>query len=112
MRRTAADLADEALEHLDVLREHVWLAGAESRTAIDAISLRRSSALDCIGQLPPDVRDAVCDQEWPAVRSTRNRIAHGYSVVDADVIRAAVATRLDALEERLRVVAASGTGSS
>ena len=106
MRRTTSDLVDEALEHLDALREHVDDLGLDHRTAFDAVCLRLAVAIDCLSQLPPDLRDVVCDGRWPSVRATRNRIVHGYFSVDEEVVREAVRRDVEPLRHRLRAAAA------
>ncbi len=106
MRRTTADLADDALEHLALIRRYVGDYGLDAGVALDAVALHLSSALDCIGKMPPADRDAACDRAWPQIRSLRNRIAHGYLWIEADVVRGVVRDHLDGLEQRLSALVA------
>lgn len=102
-------LVEEALEHVVILRENASEIGLDRRVGLDAANRRLVAAIECLGKLPPDLRDRVCGDDWPAVRSTRNRIVHGYIDVDDDVVREAVRRELPGwerelalLEERLR----------
>lgn len=106
MRRTTTDLADDALEHLALIRRYVDEYGLDEEVALDAVALHLSSALDCIGKMPDADRDAACDSAWPHIRSLRNRIAHGYLWIDADVVRDVVREHLAGTERRLVVLAA------
>ncbi|GIG37697.1 HepT-like ribonuclease domain-containing protein [Cellulomonas pakistanensis] len=101
MKRTTTDLADDALEHLTLIRRYVGEYGLDEEVALDAVALHLSSALDCIGKMPAADRDAACGSEWPQIRSLRNRIAHGYLWIEADVVRGVVREHLDGLEQRL-----------
>jgi uncharacterized protein with HEPN domain len=92
----------DALEHIRVLRLHVAEFGLENQLGLDAASLRLAVAIDCLNHLPPDLREALVGDEWHALRAMRNRIAHGYISVDADVVRDTVRHDLDPLERALR----------
>lgn len=105
MKRTTADLADDALEHLALIRRYVGDYGLDEEVALDAVALHLSSALDCIGKMPPADRDAACDRAWPQIRSLRNRIAHGYLWIEAAVVRDVVSAHLDGMEQRLVALA-------
>ena len=70
-RRTTAEILGDALYHL----RHA--AGQ----AITAATLER---------LEPDSRRALFGSDWSAMWGMRNRIAHGYMLVNGDVIRATV----------------------
>lgn len=87
MKRSSGDLVDEAMEHFRAARGHVVRFGLDDPAGRDAACLRLAVAIDCLTQLPPDLREAVCGEDWPSIRAMRNRIAHGYFGVAVDVVR-------------------------
>lgn len=101
MKRTTANLADDALEHLALIRRYVDEYGLDEEVALDAVALHLSSALDCIGKMPDADRDAACNRAWPQIRSLRNPIAHGYLWIEAGVVRGVVREHLARMEQRL-----------
>ncbi|WP_282946407.1 HepT-like ribonuclease domain-containing protein [Cellulomonas endometrii] len=105
MSATPAALVEEALEHLGRVRAHLALVSYHPDLALDAVCLRLAAALDCVGRLPPDLRDAACDGAWPVVRGMRNRIVHGYSTVDPVMVLRTLERRLEPLERGLDDVA-------
>jgi uncharacterized protein with HEPN domain len=112
VKPTPRDLADDALEHIEAVRHHLGHGVLDDPLVVDAVSLRLSCALDCIGKLPSELREQVCDSAWPEIRATRNRIVHGYLMIDVDVIRAVAERHLDGLAERLGVIATPGAAAS
>nr|WP_277344661.1 HepT-like ribonuclease domain-containing protein [Cellulomonas sp. IC4_254] len=77
----------------------------------DAACLRLAAAIDCLAGLPAAMRDEICGGDWFSVRSTRNRIVHGYFAVESDVVREAVARDLVPLRARL-LAAAEAIGTT
>lgn len=97
-------LVEEALEHVRVLRENAAEIGLDRRAGLDAANMRLVAAIECVGKLPPALRDRVCGEDWPAVRSTRNRTVHGYVDVDDEVVRAVVRRELPGWERELNLL--------
>jgi uncharacterized protein with HEPN domain len=104
VRASSADLIAEALLHLAVIRDHVAEEGLESDLGMDAASMRLSAAIERLTHLPPELQEAACGEDWPAVRAMRNRIAHGYFTLDRGAVRDTVLHDLGPLEERLREI--------
>jgi uncharacterized protein with HEPN domain len=102
VKPSSADLITDALEHLEVLKAHVARGAMDTQVGMDAASLRLASAVERLTHLPPLLRDAVCGDDWPAVRAMRNRIAHGYLTVDPGAVRDTVLNDLGPLEQALR----------
>lgn len=101
MSRTPARIVEEALEHLGVIRSHLAPVPTHPEGVLDAVSLRLSAAIDRVGSLPPEMRDAVSDGRWADARAMRNRIAHGYAAVDPVLVQKAIERDLEPLESRL-----------
>jgi len=104
VRRTPEDLVVEAVEHVDAVRAHVDRLGLDDPAGFDAACLRLAAAIDCLAGLPVGLRDEICGGDWASVRSTRNRIVHGYFAVESEVVREAVVRDLDPLRARLVAV--------
>jgi len=107
--QTPARIVEEALEHLGLIRSHLAYVPTHPQVALDAVCLRLSAAIDRVGSLPPEMRDAVCDGRWADARAMRNRIAHGYATVDPVLVLKAIERDLEPLENRL-VQMAEGAG--
>lgn len=110
MKPSSVDLIEDALEHLEVLKKHVARGAMDTQVGMDAASLRLASAVERLTHLPPPLRDAVCGDDWPAIRAMRNRIAHGYLTVDPGAVRDTVMHDLGPLEQALREMHAGLTG--
>jgi uncharacterized protein with HEPN domain len=58
----------------------------EDQRVIDAICMRLSAGLEALVQLDTAIRDRLFGDAWPLVWGMRNRIAHGYLLVDTDIV--------------------------
>lgn len=56
--------------------------------------MRLSAALDSLNKLPQNTKENLFGKNWHYMRGMRNRIAHGYAVVDPATIRATVIEEL------------------
>ncbi|HET7305952.1 MAG TPA: HepT-like ribonuclease domain-containing protein [Segeticoccus sp.] len=76
----------EALVHLELVGEY---AGGEDldQLVIDAICMRLSAGVEVLARLDPDVRTRLFGDSWPFMSGMRNRIAHGYLLVDSSIVR-------------------------
>ncbi|MGV8847803.1 MAG: HepT-like ribonuclease domain-containing protein [Tessaracoccus sp.] len=54
---------------------------------IDAICLRLSKGIKVLARLDSHVRSKLFGDNWQFMWEMRNRIAHGYLLVDADIVR-------------------------
>lgn len=107
MKASSVDLIAEALRHLAVVRHYVAEEGLESDLGMDAASMRLSSAIERLTHLPPELQEAACGEDWPAIRAMRNRIAHGYFTLDRGAVRDTVLHDLGPLEERIQEIHAA-----
>jgi uncharacterized protein with HEPN domain len=49
---------------------------------MDAVCMRLSAAIESVAMIDDALRARAYGDAWPAIWSVRNRIAHGYLVVD------------------------------
>lgn len=88
-RRTTAEILGDALHHLRLVSRYAT-RDLDDQVTIDAICMRLSAAIETLERLEPDSRRALFGSDWSAMWGMRNRIAHGYMLVNGDVIRATV----------------------
>jgi uncharacterized protein with HEPN domain len=88
--RSVVEVLSEAVQHLEALQGYAG-RGLDDQLVIDAICMRLSAAIEVLARLEPDVRERLFGQDWPLMWGMRNRIAHGYLLVDSAIIRQTIA---------------------
>jgi len=101
VKKSERHILTEALLHLDQLSEYAE-RDLKDQAIRDAIALRLSSALDALAGLPSKTLLNLFGDNWNAMRSTRNRIVHGYLSVDHEIIEAVVREDIPPLMGTLR----------
>ena len=61
-----------------------------------------------MNRLDPAVRDRVFGYSWPLMWGMRNRIAHGYLLVEASIIRRTLDADIPAIIKQIRQALAGG----
>lgn len=92
-RRTPSEILEEALAHFEMASAYAQQDLAE-QLVIDAASLRLPAGIDALSRLDESTRQRLFGPTWRAMKGMRNRIAHGYLLVDTDLVR-------DSLEDEL-----------
>lgn len=69
--------------------------------------MRLSSGIETLSHLSEDTREELFGSDWTAIRSVRNRIAHGYLTIDHAMIEVIVTDELPQLEQAVRRLAAT-----
>ncbi len=87
MSRSERELLREALVHFELMLEHARGDDLVDQVVIDAVCLRLSAGVEVLNRLPPSVRDDLFGTSWPLMWGMRNRIAHGYLLVEPTIIR-------------------------
>lgn len=85
MSRTTAEILRDALAHFDIMQDHAE-QGFDDRLVIDAVCMRLSAGIEALAALDPNVRKEIFGEAWPLMWGMRNRIAHGYLLVDTRII--------------------------
>jgi uncharacterized protein with HEPN domain len=57
---------------------------------IDAVCMRLAAGVEALARLDTPTRDRLFGDAWPLMWGMRNRIAHGYLLVDTDIVRRTV----------------------
>jgi uncharacterized protein with HEPN domain len=100
VKKTESQVLAEASEHFAAATRDA-ARGLDDEMDQDAVAMRLSAGIEALAGLEPSVREFLFCDEWPLVWGMRNRIAHGYMLVDRDVLRATVAVDLPGLVDRL-----------
>ncbi len=101
MSRSDRELLADALGHLEVLRSHQARRDLDDQTVADAVCLRLAAAIEAVANMSSNMRVGAFGEEWPLIWATRNRIAHGYTFIDRDMIEATIDKDLPGFESTL-----------
>lgn len=86
MKRDRDDLLRDALDHFEIMSRYAT-QDTSDQLVIDAICMRLSAGLDVLAGLDADIRDELFAGKWSLMWGMRNRIAHGYLLVDPAIVR-------------------------
>ncbi len=101
MSRTTVEILQDALAHFEIMQGHAE-QGIDERLVIDAICMRLSAGIEALATLDSDVREEVFGGVWPLMWGMRNRIAHGYLLVDTTIIRETLIHDIPSIMSRIR----------
>ena len=107
MSRTTVEILQDALSHFEIMQRPAE-QGLDERLVIDAVCMRLSAGIEALAALDPQVREEIFADVWPFMWGMRNRIAHGYLLVDTTVIRETLIHDIPTIMSRL----SSGGSSS
>ncbi|MEO3938200.1 HepT-like ribonuclease domain-containing protein [Dermatophilaceae bacterium Soc4.6] len=96
MSRSEQELLREALVHFELMLEHAH-GDVTDQLVVDAVCMRLSAGVEVLNRLEPSVRDDMFGDSWPLMWGMRNRIAHGYLLVEPTIIRQTLATDIPAI---------------
>jgi uncharacterized protein YutE (UPF0331/DUF86 family) len=98
-RRGDADHLQDAVEHLNVLNDHLRRGGLDDVLVRDAVSHRLEVAIDAISRVSSELLDSQAPDDWPKIVAMRNMLAHQYADLDPDILRNTIDNRLGDLRE-------------
>lgn len=99
-RRSTDEVLEEALSHLQLAVEYAT-RDLDQQMVLDAASMRLAAGIDALFRLESHTRNDLFGQEWKAMWGMRNRIAHGYLLVDSSIVRQTLVVELPDLVERI-----------
>lgn len=85
-RRQPRQMLQEAMAHFEVVAEYGSGDLSDQKT-IDAICMRLSAGIEALSGLSADDREALFGDVWSQMWGMRNRIAHGYLLVEPAIVR-------------------------
>ena len=86
-RRLPKDALRDALTHFAVVVEY-GKGDLDDQKTIDAICMRLSAGIEALAGMTPGEREALFGKTWHQMWGMRNRIAHGYLLVEPAIARA------------------------
>jgi uncharacterized protein with HEPN domain len=93
---------------LDHAREAIEMLGSMDRDALKkdrVVQLALTRLVEVIGEAAGRVSEPTCDKNsqipWPQIIGMRNRLAHGYDVVDLNLLWDTIVTDLPPLIDML-----------
>ncbi len=89
MTRSTQELFREALVHLDLAAAYADNENLD-QLIIDAICMRLSAGIEVLARIETPARTDLFGDNWRFMWGMRNRIAHGYLLVDSDIVRQTV----------------------
>lgn len=89
MTRTPGEALREARTHFALMSQHAQ-GDLADQLVIDAVCMRLSAGVEALARLDTANRDRLFADAWPLMWGMRNRIAHGYLLVDTDIVRRTV----------------------
>lgn len=89
MSRTTAEILGDAHAHFARLISYVE-RDLDDQLVIDAICMRLSAGIEALARLENADRDRLFGADWTVMWGMRNRIAHGYLLVNAEIVRQTV----------------------
>lgn len=100
-RRSGDEVLEEALAHLEIAQTYAT-GDLSQQIVLDAASLRLAAAIEALSRLESRTRDDLFEPEWKVMWGMRNRIAHGYLLVDERVVRETLVVDLPELVQTIR----------
>lgn len=86
MTRTPEQALREARTHFELMLQHSQ-GDLADQLVIDAVCLRLAAGVEALSGLDAATRDRLFGEAWPLMWGMRNRIAHGYLLVNAGILR-------------------------
>jgi len=80
--RTPEEVLRTALIHFERVQQYA-ARNLDDQVVIDAICMRLSAAIEALTKLQPDVAERLFGDAWADMWGMRNRIAHGYLLVNS-----------------------------
>lgn len=101
MSRSSSQLLREALTHLNSANTYAATSNLD-QLVVDAICMRLSAGLEVLARLDAPVRTSLFGDDWQFIWGMRNRIAHGYLLLDSDIVRQTIEVDLPGIIEVIR----------
>ena len=101
MSRGTSETLGDALAHFEIMQSHAE-EDLDDQLVIDAVCMRLSAGIEALAALNPAIRQTLFGDAWSLMSGMRNRIAHGYLLVDPTIIRATLTHDVPSIMHRIR----------
>jgi uncharacterized protein with HEPN domain len=99
--RRPEELLRDAMAHFELMQDYAQRDLSE-QLVVDAVCLRLSAGIEALAGLDASRREDLFGHAWPLMWGMRNRIAHGYLLVDADIARRTLEVDIPPIIESIR----------
>ena len=86
MTRQPEETLRDARTRFALMHQHAG-GNLDDQLVIDAVCMRLSAGVEALSGLDAATRDRLFGDAWPLMWGMRNRIAHGYLLIDAEIVR-------------------------
>ena len=100
-RKQPKQVLEEAMAHFEVVADY-GLGDLSDQKTIDAICMRLSAGIEALSGLSAADREVLFGEVWSQMWGMRNRIAHGYLLVEPAIVRSTVDRDLPVMVEAVR----------
>jgi len=100
-RKKPKQVLQEAMAHFEVVADYGSGDLSDQKT-IDAICMRLSAGIEALSGLSDADREALFGDVWNEIWGMRNRIAHGYLLVEPAIVRSTVDRDLPVMVEAVK----------
>lgn len=100
MSRTRVEILGEALDHFRVMLDHA--EEGPTQLVVDAVCMRLSAGIEALSRLPEAQRQELFGSDWALMWGMRNRIAHGYLLVEPSIVRQTLDRDVPVIVDRIR----------
>ena len=101
MNRDTSDIRGDALALFEIMQSHAE-QDLNDQLVIDAVCMRLSAGIEALAALDPTELQSLFGADWSLMWGMRNRIAHGYLLVDPTIIRATLTHDVPSIMHRIR----------
>lgn len=102
MSRDPCEILRDALAHFQIMQDHAE-RDLDDQLVLDAVCMRLSAGIEALAALDPTTRQKIFGQLWPLMWGMRNRIAHGYLLIDATIVRQTLVHDVPSIMSRVRL---------
>jgi uncharacterized protein with HEPN domain len=99
--RRPEELLRDAMAHFELMQDYAQRDLSE-QLVVDAVCLRLSAGIEALAGLDAERREDLFGHSWPLMWGMRNRIAHGYLLVAADIVRRTLEVDIPPIIESIR----------
>ncbi|WP_295700785.1 HepT-like ribonuclease domain-containing protein [Lapillicoccus sp.] len=100
-----------ALTHVDLMRED-GQGRVMDQFVVDAVCMRLSAGVEVLNRLDASVRTGLFGDSWTFMWGMRNRIAHGYLLIDPAIIRRTLETDIPTIMRQIHRALGEDPGRS
>lgn len=99
-RRSPREVLEDAQAHFEVVASYAT-EDVKDQLTVDAICMRLSAGIEALSTLDDTAREAFFGKTWHQMWGMRNRIAHGYLLIDPATVHSTVERDLPIILDKI-----------